>query len=211
MHLPGKASTALAPLFFACMLSFALTANAELYCWKDNQGQTVCGDAAPAAPYSNGDRKVLNDQGQTIKVLPHVKTEAELAADADARRAQQAQQDQARYDKYLLSTFENVGDLQKSRDDRLSSLDGNIHINEMSLQNEQGALDNLNARADQFQSKGKPVPPDLTQKIQKSQNELAVEQKGLDERKAERRALAAKFDRDIARYQALKAGTAAGN
>lgn len=198
---------ALALLAFSCGLALvAQSSAAGVYCWKDESGQTQCGDHVPPQ-YSDKDRSVLNKSGQTVKVLPHAKTDAERAADVQAEKEKQAQAEQARYDRYLLGTFESVDGLQKMRDERLAVLDGNIHINELSLQNTEKSLNDLKARRERIKGNGRPSPPELDQQIRQYEGNLANDRKGLETRKQERQALSAKFDRDIARYRSLKGET----
>jgi hypothetical protein len=209
---PSLAATCLPSLLAVCMAFATSTtlAASEIYCWKDDSGQRQCGDHIPPQ-YSDRDRAVIGESGHTIKVLPHAKTEAELAADAKAEQDKKAEAEQHRYDQYLLSTFESTDDLKKMRDERLAVLDGNIRITELSSQNTENSLAELRARKERIKGNGRTPPAELDQQIRDYEARLASDRKGIETRKQERQALSAKFDRDIARFRSLKgeAGAAA--
>lgn len=210
MHHAHRLTTA---LLAACVMILGVPpAAATVYCWKDDSGQTQCGDRVPLQ-YNDKDRSVLNKNGQTVKVLPHAKTDAERAADEQAVRDKKAQAEQARYDKYLLSTFDSEDGLKKMLDERLAVLDGNIQVSELSLQNTEKSLKDLKARRERIKGNGRKPPPELDKQIADFERRLAIDRKGLETRKQERQAQSAKFERDIARYRALKGetgGAAAG-
>jgi hypothetical protein len=181
----------------------ASVASAEMYKWVDKDGVTRYGDRIPPE-YAKQQREVLNKQGQTVKVLEHEKTDQERAEDARKAEALRQEKEQAKRDRILLDSYGSEADLLRARDEQLSSLDGNIRITQMALDNTSKDLKVRKERETQLTSQGKPVPADLQRQIRELSARVATDQKALEARQSQRQAIAARFDRDIIRWRQLR-------
>ncbi len=189
-------------LFAATMVS------AAMYKWVDKNGMTHYGDRIPPE-YAKQQREVLNKQGDTVKILEHEKTAAELAEDARKAEIQRQEQEQARRDRMLLDTYGSEADMLRARDEQLTNLDGNIRISELSLQNAEKDQKSRKEREAQLSKDGKPVPPALQRQIRELQAGIDSGKKSLAVRQQERQAIASRFERDILRWRQLRGITAA--
>lgn len=195
-----------------CLIVALLTgvaAQAEMFKWVDDKGVTHYGDRIPPQ-YAKQKREVVNSQGDTVKVMQHEKTPAELAEDARQEELKLQEKEQAQRDSFLLSTYQSETDLQKSRDEQLASLDGNIRISQIALEGSEKDLTSRQARAAQLAKDGKPVPPDLSRQIGELEKRVASDRKSLTGRQQERAAIAAKYERDIARWRQLRSASLGG-
>ncbi len=185
------------------LLLTATVTSAAMYKWVDKDGVTRYGDRIPPE-YAKQQREVLNKEGQTVKILEHEKTAAELAEDARKAEIQRQEQEQVRRDRMLLDTYGSEADMLRARDEQLASLDGNIRISEISLQNAEKDHKSRKERETQLSKDGKPVPPDLQRQIRELQASIDSGRKSLAVRQQERQAIASRFERDIIRWRQLR-------
>jgi hypothetical protein len=185
------------------LLCFAGAAPAEMYKWVDENGITHYGDRIPPK-YAKQQREVLNKEGDTVKVLEHEKTAAELAEDARQAELQRQEEEQARRDLTLLDMYGSEEDLIKTRDEQLEHLDGNIRISEIALQNSEKDYKSRKEREAQLIQQGKPVPENVQRQLRELEASIESSRTALAKRQQERQALAARFERDIVRWRQLR-------
>lgn len=202
-------SIALHSLCVVAMLFGAGAAQAEMFKWVDEKGVAHYGDRIPPQ-YAKQQREVVNSRGDTIKVMQHEKTAAELAEDARQLELQRLEKEQARQDSFLLGTYQNETDLQKSRDEQLANLDGNIRISQIALEGSEKDLNSRQTRAAQLAKDGKPAPPDLARQIGALEKRVTSDRMALAGRQQERAAIAARFERNIVRWRQLRAASLGG-
>jgi len=122
----------------ALILALPATCAATMYRWVDEHGQVHYGDSIPPR-YAGSGHSELDKQGRVIK---RVESQAQSAAkqrrqDAEkAREAaeQQAEQDKRRHDAALLSTYSNVGEIDRARDRALADESTQIEALKTQLQ-----------------------------------------------------------------------------
>lgn len=196
-------------LILMTLLSMASAglAQSKLYRWVDDNGQVHYGDRIPPQ-YAKKERAEINERGVVVDVKAREKTSDELAAEqaaalAAAEEAQRAEE-QARYDRYLISSFNSVADLMALRDDRLSLLESRLTLARKSVADTEKSLTGLIERRDKLQSAGKPVPDKLNKHISEFESSLVAGLRsvsGLEEEQVETRR---KFTNDIERYIELR-------
>ncbi|MEC9408150.1 MAG: DUF4124 domain-containing protein [Pseudomonadota bacterium] len=196
-------------LILMTLLSMASAglAQSKLYRWVDDNGQVHYGDRIPPQ-YAKKERAEINERGVVVDVKAREKTSDELAAEqaaalAAAEEAQRAEE-QARYDRYLISSFNSVADLMALRDDRLSLLESRLTLARKSVADTEKSLTGLIERRDKLQSAGKPVPDKLNKQISEFESSLVAGLRsvsGLEEEQVETRR---KFTNDIERYIELR-------
>ena len=183
-------------------------AEAALYKWVDDKGVTHYTDKMPPEAVNKANVE-LNKQGLPIKKTDRAVTPEEVKArEAEAERQRELakqQQDIARKDRALLDTYttESDIDLAKTR---------SIRIIENSLQSAEANSVRLAKRRDELLASmaalgGKPVPPALTRDIANTDVDIARQAEFIARKKEEVAAIAARYDADKARWQALKGGT----
>ena len=182
-------------------------AQSKLYRWVDDNGQVHYGDRIPPQ-YAKKERAEINERGVVVDVKAREKTSDELAAEQAAAltAAEEAQraEEQARYDRYLISSFNSVADLMALRDDRLSLLESRLTLARKSVADTEKSLTGLIERRDKLQSAGKPVPDKLNKQISEFESSLVAGLRsvsGLEEEQVETRR---KFTNDIERYIELR-------
>jgi Domain of unknown function (DUF4124) len=175
----------------------------KLYRWVDAQGQVHYGDRVPAQDAKQG-RETINNQGTVTAVVPK-QLEGKELEEAEARaRAEKAAQDAAvqrgAYDRYLLSSFQSVADLQAAREERLVALDARISLAQKAADSDEKTVAELRARSDK--------PDASTQKQIDSYDRSLIDNiQAVRKLQQERDATATKYAADIERFKQLRAGT----
>ena len=186
-----------------------------LYKWIDEDGQIRYSDRLPASQVKKKHQQ-LNNQGMVLNTKEAAKTEAELAAEAAAKRKQEEEQAveaqrkalQDQKDQVLLLTFSNEEEIDLARADRIEVLNSVIQLINKSLHTTQEKLSRLQASAEEnYLSKGNEVPGGLAQKIEHFTRKIELRQAQLDLKMREKERINEQYEADLARYRHLKTNT----
>lgn len=107
---------------------FSMAAQAKLYKWVDQNGETHYGQTIPPE-YAN-QHQVQIKEGMEVKDQPKPKVDKQPAAPKKKTR-QQIQQE--RYDNMLLATYANEGEIDDQRDRSLQLISARINSIQMQL------------------------------------------------------------------------------
>ncbi len=180
---------------------------ATVQCWTDDHGQRACGDHVPPQ-YAKAERQLVDQHGVVIKVVPRERTPAEQAEflhqqELD-RQAQAAARQQVAYDDFLRQAYSSVADIEKTRDERLSIIDGRLQLAEKSQTSTVATLDELNHRVAVLQAAKQPTPDDLAKSVRSFQAARTSNDEAIAKLRQTRVQTADQFGRDIARYRSLR-------
>jgi hypothetical protein len=191
----------------SCATAQAQGAHA-LYKWVDEQGIVHYTDHLPPNAVQR-ERDVLDAHGDVRKVLPAEKSAAEIERESER---QQKAREAADYDRSLLLTYSSVHDIERARDDRLSTYDLRLQQAQKQVDDTQATLSDLRARADAAKADGNPPDPDLEAQVTTFEKALADNYDALAKLRADRQGAVDKFAHDIERFKQLKSqgGTGRG-
>jgi predicted nucleic acid-binding Zn-ribbon protein len=179
---------------------------ARTFCCSDDKSQQRCGDVLPEA-CRNRAYVEYNEAGLRVRSVARPLTEAEQAVkDAeDKKKREQAEAiaQQQRSDQALLSTYADEKDLDTAVERAVGELERSIKSAEAKLVDLKNGKAKLAGEKEFF--KNKPLPPDLTQKIARSDANIASQQAAIDEKKKDLEDTKAKFEGFRKRLQELKA------
>ncbi|MGH8253777.1 MAG: hypothetical protein ACRES2_07030 [Steroidobacteraceae bacterium] len=206
----GAAALALAALVAAVMLlsvparAADTTTSHQNYSWLDKNGERHYGDAVPPE-YAQQERRVLNNQGVEVQ---RVDAEKNAQQQADDRKRQQAVEDKAQHDHFLLTTYTSTKDIERLRDERLEQIDGQIKATAAYIDSLDGRLKTLQQRALLFKPYNtKPdarrMPDDLAEQLVRASNEVKTQHRSMDRHQQEQLSVRAQFEADIARFREL--------
>lgn len=165
---------------------------ATVQCWKNDAGQRICGDAVPPSEVRR-QRELVDQRGITQKVLPAQKSAAEVEVEA---RTQREREQALAYDHYLLQSYTSVADIERTRDERITALDGRLRLAEKALGDTETTLADLNRRV--------AAEPKLRPRIDEF-NAAKIDHAGAMKRiRGEREKVSTDFARDIQRYRELR-------
>lgn len=186
----------------ALFAAFSATAEAKLYKWVDDKGETHYGEVVPPE-YANKDKVQLNEKGREIK------KKEEESKDAPPKKNTEEEQaliDRRRKDKALVSTYSNEKEIDLARDRNLQQVEARINSVQLLVKSAQESLDSYRKEADGLQKAGNRIPASLQTDINEAEGKLARLKQDLA--KAEERAAAVRagFEADKLRYRELTGG-----
>jgi hypothetical protein len=176
------------------------------YRWVDEKGVVHYGDRLPAH-YEDTENSVLNRQGVVIQRNEGPKTPEEMAAD---RERQQQLVRQKQHDRFLMTTYASVADIERLRDERLGQIQGQRVAAEQYVENLFSRLSSLQTRAMVFKPynaspSARRMPDDLAEDLVRTLNEMRVQRGALAAKDEEEALLRSQFEADITRYRELHA------
>ncbi|HUP91289.1 MAG TPA: hypothetical protein VM074_03505 [Solimonas sp.] len=182
----------------------------KMVCWTDEKGQKACGDRVPPQ-YAKGEREVLDSQGRVIDIKARQKTPSEIAEEERAAKAaaeeKARQEEQARYDRFLLETYNSMGQLQRARDDSLLTLDNRTELAEKGVKDTEASLATLKERAAK-PSKNEKETKKLNRQVKDFEAALVAGLKSVSSLKRDREATCSKFKADMRRFHELRKSAA---
>src|SRR5262245_17928609 len=182
---------------------------AVTYRWVDEKGVVHYGDRVPPQ-YTEKESILLNREGVEVGKLEAQKTPEQLAEEA---RRQQAALRQKQHDSFLLTTYASVADIERLRDERLDTIQGQRQAAEQYVENLRSSLALLKTRAMMFKpynprAEARRLPDDLAEDLVRTLNEMRTQQGTLDAKDAEEASLRKQFQGDIERYKELRTARA---
>lgn len=178
----------------------------KIVCWTDDDGNRACGDRVPPKA-ARKERTIMDDEGRAREVRARERTAEEVRAERAARELNEElkrrQDEQRRYDQYLVQTFGSVAEIEQARENRLAMIDGRLRLLEKASADSETSLAQLQEQAQPHLDNERPVPEKLAEQIRSFTQAVADNQAAMRSLKEERLSLNEQFDEDIRRYQTL--------
>lgn len=188
-------------------LAFSLPAQATLYKWVDDKGKVHYGDTIPPEYAKQGSAQ-LNKSGVVVKKTSAALTPEQIKARDEAEAKEKADQaaaaEQQRRDKALLATYTDFKEIDLALQRNLGQVDIQIKSNELRIKSVQGRLDSLKKQEAGFVQRKKPVPPDVTGDIKKTEEEMGRFRGNIANLEKEKEAMRSRFGTDKTRFRELK-------
>ena len=178
---------------------FSTAAEAKLYKWVDDKGETHYGEVIPPE-YANKDRVQFNEKGREIK-----KKESAGESDADNSTSAEKQTaiDRQRKDKALVNTYSNENEIDLARDRNLQQVEARINSVQLLLKSAQESLSNFIKEADELKRGGKKIPDSLQSDIAGGENRVAKLKEDLAKAQEKAASVRASYEADKVRYREL--------
>lgn len=181
----------------------ALPAAAKITCCEVD-GKRTCGDPPP--PQCLTKSKTVFDKGGVAKeVEPPLTSEQRAAIEAEkARKVEEDKRaaEQARRDRALLDSYTNEKEIDFARDRALADLEKNAEQARNRLDAALKKKQKLDQEKEFYQKK--PVPAALSAQLKDNENEIAAQQKILEQKDVDVAAIKERFGADKARYLQLR-------
>lgn len=179
-----------------------------LYKYVDDEGTLVIKDYLPPEVVPRG-YSIVNAYGQTLEVVPPVKTKEQLAEEKRLRKQREAEErarkESARRDADLIRQFSRVEDIMRARDTQLSAIDVQISIRNGQTNLLTTQLEDMQRHAADYERRGQAVPAQLQKDIRESQRQIEENRKFSDTQEQEKARIAERFRSDIIRFKELQA------
>lgn len=179
-----------------------------LYKYVDENGTLVIKDYLPPEIVAKG-YSIVNASGQTIEVVPPVKSREELAEEKKLKKQREAEErarrEAARRDADLIRQFTRVEDIMRARDTQISALDVQISIRNGQTNLLTSQLEEMQRHAADYERRAQPVPAQLQKDIRESQRQIGENNKFVELQNAEKARVSDRFRFDIIRFKELQA------
>jgi chromosome segregation ATPase len=179
---------------------------ANIYKYKDDQGNEILGSRVPAEYVKNG-YQVLNERGRVIQEVARVLTPEELAALSDEqeqqRLAEEAARKQEEDDRLLLRLYRSPEEVIRRRDTTIGELDAQIEALSALHNDAQERVDRLQETADSNVAAGREVPATIASQLEDSSEELARLNRQLERIQNERAETLSTAQKNIDRLKEL--------
>jgi hypothetical protein len=181
-------------------------ARGATYKWVDEKGVVHYTDKIPTDAVNKG-TTVLDKQARPVKKIdPAMTPEQRAARDAEEesrRLSAKAQEETARRDRALISSYTTEAEIELARSRALGTIDAQIE----SSQAYTATL--VRRRAELEQRKAglgtKPMPPALEREFESNDSELAKTTELIEQKRRERNGVVARYDADRTRWRELRA------
>ena len=183
----------------------------RIYTCKDTSGKTITSDR-PLPECQGREGRVLSKTGTTVQTIEAPLTDDQKAArEAEEEKKKEAavvRAEQLRRDKALLSTYQNLDDLESKRQRALLQVEREMRESEKRM----GVLEKVEQENKQEQEfyKRKQMPVELKRRVDENEGALRAEKLLLASKKGEIVQVNQKFDDDQKRYTELTAGPGKG-
>lgn len=188
------------------LAAFSATAEAKLYKWVDDKGETHYGEVVPPE-YANKDKVQFNEKGREVKKKESKEAADEAGLGKKNAEEEQAALDQRRRDKALVNTYSNEKEIDLSRDRNLQQVEALINSTQLLLESAQGSLDGFLKEADELKQGGKKIPFELKSDITKGENRVAKLKQDLAKAQERAASVRASYEADKVRYRELTGGS----
>ena len=191
-------------LFILC----SVPAQAKLYKWVDENGQTHFGDKIPTQ-YLSKEHKELNEQGATVKTYDAAETEEERAEKRKQERARKEEEKkaklQAKRDRVLLDTYTTERDLIAAKTARLDAVASQMQLSESIIADTERKLEMTEKQITRIKASGREVPKNISDKMVREEKQLATQRKIARGHLEREQKINTQFDGYIERFRELKA------
>ena len=178
---------------------FSTAAEAKLYKWVDDKGETHYGEVVPPE-YANKDKVQFNEKGLEIK-----KKESATEADSGKNTSEEKQAaiDRRRKDNALVSTYSNEQEIDLARDRNLQQVEALINSTQLLLKSAQESLDFYLKEAAELKKGGSKIPDSLQSDITEGGNRVAKLKGDLTKAQEKAASVRASYEADKLRYREL--------
>ncbi len=195
----------------AAMLAVPGPARAAMYKWVDEKGIVHYTDTLPPEAVDKA-RTELNKQGIPVKQTDKALTpEQRRAIEQDAQRQKQLgrqQEDLARRDRALLSSYTSEAEIDLARNRSLQTIN-NVVQSTLAYSDQLGKR-KVEIEAKKEEMKGKPAAAVLDRELESIDAELARQSELIAQKKRETDTVIAKYDADKQRWRELVASRDGG-
>jgi hypothetical protein len=194
-----------------CLLLSPLASPAAIKCWTNKDGVRECGNTIPPE-YAQQGSETINERGITVETHKRALTKEEAAkkekqeAEEKRRAAEEEEKrkKQVNADRVLLSTFLSAEEIIGARDRKLTLIDGNIEITNVTIKKLNDDLQIQRKKAANYERKGKTVPARTLKEIASLERQIKNKDEFIQAKELEKQTIREKYARDLKRFREIK-------
>ncbi|MBT8449008.1 MAG: DUF4124 domain-containing protein [Gammaproteobacteria bacterium] len=180
----------------------------RMYRYKDENGKVVVGSTLPPKFAQKG-YEILNKQNIVIEVVQPRKTDEQLAAEEAERKRLEAIAEQKRQqqqlDLILINSYTDISDVERARDNELSTRDRDIMFLRQNIRRLTRLLEDAQTRAARDERLGQELSAKLLKEIDDLKGRIDREKAQIEKIKLNKVEVVNRFNDSITRFAELKA------
>ena len=192
----------------------------RVFRYRDEHGVLHIGNGLPPGQAQRGYEVLDGHTLRVEKVVAPAPDAEQLAQQAEQQRAQEAAAKAAEaerlaaaerqnHDRMLLQTYANESELLRLRDAKLGSLELILRSTQNTIGHLRQNLAQMQAIAAEHRQAGRQPPDTLLRAIERTEADLAAQERAAEQIRAEQDKVRADFAADLDRYRRLTGATAA--
>ena len=194
-------------LFISILLAcISQTAEAKLYKWVDENGDTQYSDKIPPSAIKKSHEQ-LDKQGLVVNKKARAKTPEEVEEEQRVRKlqleTQRRMEKQRAKDRVLLSTYRSEDDIILARDGKLATYDAQIRITYNNIARLKDRLSYQKKRAASLERQGKNIPQQLQVGIDNTRKEINQNYASILRQENGKKRIRANYAADLKRFREL--------
>lgn len=178
---------------------------AKMYRYRNDQGVLVIDHTVPADAAARG-YEILSADGSVLESVAPAGADAAAEGEATAKPGPsvEAVAAQEKIDRYLLTSYSSVADIEAVKARRLGEVEREIGIAEAQLEDLAGRREAVQERAANLQRRGKPVPEAILDELAELDAQEATARARLRERQLQHAELTQHHDTYAERFRELQ-------
>ena len=194
----------------AAIMAMPPSVSARIKCWTNDQGNKECGDKVPPR-YSQGGHKVVNKRGMTVEETEAAPNEEELKKrkEMELKMEQErlAKEKKEHADRVLLDTFPEEGDIIRSRDSKLITIDGQISLEREKIKKLEQQLVGAEERKQRYLDQEQEVPQVLQDGIDGYARQLEDAKKYIEQSYKDKEGITNEYNGYLMRHREIRGFT----
>jgi len=185
--------------------AFGFSAEAKLYKWIDDNGNTHYGEVIPPE-YAGKDKDATNQAGKASKQVVIMSPEMIRAKEEEEARkvtAKKELEEKKRRDHALLNTYTSEKEIDQARDRSLALISARIDSNNILLKSSQRTVSDLKKEVETRNREGKKIPQSLGDDLKLAEEKVVRYQLELRKSEDEFSAVKLRFDNDKIEYRKI--------
>lgn len=184
------------------------------YRYQDEQGIWITSTTLPPHIANKGYQRVTQ-RGNVIETVAPKRTQTQIKQAQEKARLKQQEREQwakekrkielqKQKDQVLLQSYSSISDLERSRDNKIASIEILENITHENIIRLQSQLLDAKKAAAEFERAGKALPQKILFTIEQSQRQIHENQLFLKQKESEKTNIIDKYRDDILRFEILK-------
>lgn len=189
-------------LIASALLLATTAAEARMYRYTDENGQTVISNTIPQEASQRG-YDILNSKGRVIDSVDPAPTPEEIAAREAREQREEAERIQREKDQALLKRFSHPDEAVRAMHRKIRELEGLNQLKRGNISVIVSQLDNEEGRAADMERAGRDIPDSMLEKIRRLEAQIKDIEEEIVSQEAEIQSLRDDFESDIERLETI--------
>lgn len=187
-------------------LLFAVSAQATMYRYTDENGRLVIGNTIPQEATKRG-YEILSNNGRVVETIAPAPTPEEIAAREAEKERQKQLEIQQEKDRLLLKRYSHPDQAVRAMHRKITELEGIIQLKRGNISVISSQLDNEQSRAADMERAGRSVPETTLEKIRRLEAQIRDIERDISAQRQDIGEMKKAYEKDIKRLEEITGET----